>query len=707
MLKRKRKDKAKSKFSTKRKEIAKEPNPSLYCKECIKRGRDPDAPYHERTSHKACPYYVPRLAARNQTDGLTYAIRNVKIGLPNLLRVPSLLPVIKDFVRRMTAIHIEASRLANLYVLDRLEHNLDTGDMTYNVFMRKVFQAVVASGERSPLTPTPVRNPELLSVRDNHYTPQRPAGMPWTDGRFLSQCISLAANGYAANCQNHVIVNWETRMLRWWNLELKARLPFLYAWQRKRIGGAFLEAQDAPSFAKLTDVQNANIRIVFASLSNTFQNTILHGDVSLPFDVESNAGRWWTLLPSLWRLLRVFENANQKGFTILPLMGPTAKYVHFDTDALHGLLRAANIPNVPSNDAKQKEKGRAFRSPGVSAPRDCLPPRGEYDEPSFPGVLICDHWWAWAFNISKVTTAANAPGSKENNVGHRQFACHVATDGLSTSVQVKVVRAQWVAPTVNSYGFDEEGTYHPLTIEDGDRVIALDPGRIAPFTGVYGDAPGDKLSCSKMEYRQRAGFTDALRLRVRWVKNAPDIQRINTETPTAKTAITTTFLVHLRYTLLHRDRLCSFYGAQRWLRLRWKSHIAKEKMWEVMVRRITNGNPRTIVALGDASFAHNSRGHASTPTKQLRKRLQGRCRLRMIDEYRTSIACSLCDGTLPKRTRKWQVKVCQDICLTSWNRDVNAARNIRAIFLEMNSNAGERPWSFRRTHEENDLGNSP
>ena len=202
-------------------------------------------------------------------------------------------------------------------------------------------------------------------------------------------------------------------------------------------------------------------------------------------------------------------------------------------------------------------------------------------------------------------------------------------------------------------------------------------------------------------------MTEALRTRVRWTKNAPDVQRINTRTPTAKTCVATTFQVHLRHALQHRDRLCAFYGTQRWLRLRWKSHIAKEKMWEVMVQRITNGNRRTVVALGDASFAHNSRGHASTPTKGLRRRLQGRCRLRMIDEYRTSITCSLCDGTLPKRTRRWQVKVCPDVCLTTWNRDVNAARNILSIFWYMNAMAGERPWCFRRVSEESDVGDQP
>jgi hypothetical protein len=43
----------------------------------------------------------------------------------------------------------------------------------------------------------------------------------------------------------------------------------------------------------------------------------------------------------------------------------------------------------------------------------------------------------------------------------------------------------------------------------------------------------------------------------------------------------------------------------------------------------------------------------------------------------------------------YDVKICKNrSCLTVWNRDVNAARSIRALFLYMNENEGQRfaPW---------------
>ena len=677
----------------KRKPPGKQPDPKKFCSTCTDQGYDASIiPHHERISSKACPFYKPRLAVRDQKPDVSYRTRTFKIGLNTILRRASLLAPINDFVRRMTKIQFEASRLANLYVLHELENGYAVGDMSYNSFMRQVFQGVARVSDSDPHRAKPVRNPKLQLVRDTLYAPERPKGLPWNDDNHLSQCISNAAKAYATNCQNHVMVNWEGRMQRWWNRELKARLPFLYANHRKRISRAFLDGQtEPPAFRSFNDHQDHQISEAYGYLSQQCKETILV-NVTLPLDHDANASTWWILLPSLWRLLQIFERDNQSGFTMLPIMGATAKYVYLDTTAFHDLLRAAEIRDVP-RDVK------VFRNQVSDTLSDLPPEDDQYPRPSFPNSSICDHWWAWAFKVEKITTDADWMGGTHSNTGSRRFALYISTDGLSASVQVRIARPTWVPPAVDWYGFDEEGVYHPLDIRDEDRIVALDPGRISPFTGIYGDSSEDKISCTKLEYRQRAGFTRAQRVRDRWLKNSPTIQRINTRMPIAKTSATAIFRAHVRYALLHRDQLCAFYGTQRWLRLRWKCHIAKEKMWEVMVRRITDGDPRTIVALGDASFAHNSRGHSSTPTKELQKRLIGRCRLRMIDEYRTSITCSKCEGTLPKRTRYWQVKVCQDICLTSWNRDVNAARNIREIFLYMNANSGERPWCFRREDE--------
>ncbi|KAI8820522.1 uncharacterized protein EV422DRAFT_567950 [Fimicolochytrium jonesii] len=252
-----------------------------------------------------------------------------------------------------------------------------------------------------------------------------------------------------------------------------------------------------------------------------------------------------------------------------------------------------------------------------------------------------------------------------NKTRQRRFAFRFSTDGLAASVGGRRAKRDAeryrkggynVATELDDYGFDEEGNHHALDVREDDPVVGLDPGRIDIFAVVDGDEKGRVKGCSKKDYYQRAAFDHGRKHREKWHKNHPAIKQINGSMPTAKTASVVSFCRHLHHALKHMLTLIDFYGQRRWKRLRWKSHIAKEKAWDVLVKRITQNNPRTIVAFGNGQFALNSRGHASTPTKALGQRLRGKCRLRKIDEYRTSVTCSLCDGELPRKTTFWQVK---------------------------------------------------
>jgi transposase len=75
--------------------------------------------------------------------------------------------------------------------------------------------------------------------------------------------------------------------------------------------------------------------------------------------------------------------------------------------------------------------------------------------------------------------------------------------------------------------------------------------------------------------------------------------------------------------------------------------------------------------------------------------LRRRCRnTRLVSEFRTSQICSKCTERLDQ-TRFWGLKKCNNTCLTLWDRDVNAARNIRHVFLHRNQH-GLYPEAFRR-----------
>jgi transposase len=98
---------------------------------------------------------------------------------------------------------------------------------------------------------------------------------------------------------------------------------------------------------------------------------------------------------------------------------------------------------------------------------------------------------------------------------------------------------------------------------------------------------------------------------------------------------------------------------------------------------------------------------APTPYKRLRRLVGERdnVTLVLVGECNTSQKCCRCHKPMENvmgekiswdrgvyRSRIHAVKVCPT-CLTTWNRDVNAARNIRTIFLALREGR-DRPEAF-------------
>ena len=109
---------------------------------------------------------------------------------------------------------------------------------------------------------------------------------------------------------------------------------------------------------------------------------------------------------------------------------------------------------------------------------------------------------------------------------------------------------------------------------------------------------------------------------------------------------------------------------------------------------------------GAAGFCHAQKGHAATPYKRLKQMLSERANACVIEvgECNTSQVCSCCHGRLKSvKGEKFVgegvtaymihgIKVCPH-CKVTWNRDVNASRNILHIFQELRNGRG-RPEAF-------------
>jgi hypothetical protein len=138
---------------------------------------------HSRTSNKKCKLNKPRKVLKDKIIDSTEKTSVTKVSFNTFLAEPALGPIIEDAVKRMTSITFEATRLVNLYVIYLLNNNLPIPSLNYNSFMRLPFQAALRSSIHIPNIPKNTTNNTLNFVRDNLYSPLRPANFFWNDGR--------------------------------------------------------------------------------------------------------------------------------------------------------------------------------------------------------------------------------------------------------------------------------------------------------------------------------------------------------------------------------------------------------------------------------------------------------------------------------------------------------------------------------------------
>eukprot|EP00198_Chlamydomonas_reinhardtii_P004498 XP_001693834.1 predicted protein [Chlamydomonas reinhardtii] len=107
-----------------------------------------------------------------------------------------------------------------------------------------------------------------------------------------------------------------------------------------------------------------------------------------------------------------------------------------------------------------------------------------------------------------------------------------------------------------------------------------------------------------------------------------------------------------------------YYHFSAFRRKRWAAFIQRDRALYRVAKHFTDGRPQAQL---------------------LRERYAKH--VFIIDEYKTSKTCYNCGcqemaikrlGGLKEGQRPWSVKVCND-CLTTWNRDVSAAKKWRAV----------------------------
>lgn len=212
---------------------------------------------------------------------------------------------------------------------------------------------------------------------------------------------------------------------------------------------------------------------------------------------------WWEYLVVLYGILKTFQRnirrdaeermtTGRRGcglrlFSLLPLSNFRHKFITIDTDALHAILDSVDpeVVGVPGIPEKAEFRANAL------------------------------WWWNHVFHLERVTTE------------RRRFAFSIATDGVGCSVHVRRPKAP--DNRVNDWGFDLNGDYQPLDVDE-ENIVGLDPGRRELFVAVGADE--EPIRCSNARWREISGARYSSGKISTWMDNNSEIQGLVRRIPT-------------------------------------------------------------------------------------------------------------------------------------------------------------------------------
>ncbi|KAL3141216.1 hypothetical protein ABBQ38_003555 [Trebouxia sp. C0009 RCD-2024] len=540
--------------------------------------------------------------AARQAHNKTAIRRTVKVGFKKVFPNPNIAGMTQWAVKLATPVVQQAHLLANLHVLRMCEVGLQLpplNDTFWNRCMSAVSEATEGSGDYDPAV-DPALTASLASysaaVPANFARPQRPA--------FIKSVISEANKLAVINFKNHVAVNFFSRTKRWLKLQLSHSQP--------------PQSQARQYFSGLSRPQLRSWSSLIMRCGTNPQHTIA------------------SLLPT---------------YTTLAHPPPVA-LVHAQALVAH---LQARIP--------------------VPATRDSIS--------ASPHLYLL---WMWEMlQDIEPLAAAHEPGSKLFSMvpqcgnqtrfititstclhrRHWSFGYHVSTDGVSVSIGFELeapvpgqplhpYRLAQLAPSGQPQPV--RGVLGPFlhNLQSAPRIVGIDPGRINIYTAVVHTPQAAQtlqqpspvkyqtLKCTAASFREQSGASARTAKVAKWLKTDRPVNQAINDMPSAHTSSTQAFSHHCSYRLQHSHLIASHFTSRRYKTLRWETYTRKQRALAMMCNEVTARNKDTVVAFGNAEFAHNSRGRPSSLTKGFKRQLAGRCRLFEVDEHNTSVKCCAC-----------------------------------------------------------------
>ena len=307
--------------------------------------------------------------------------------------------------------------------------------------------------------------------------------------------------------------------------------------------------------------------------------------------------------------------------------------------------------------------------------------------------------------------------------GSKRFSGVLETDGVALCVHFKYPPTPKPPPPPPATKKRKRGAEPHVPSQPpqpGQRVIAIDPGRVTLVEGVEvldGGGGLRRYSLTRKQYYRDAHFT---RNAGKLMRRDAAIQAHHAALAEAspKTARMEAFAKHMQALVPRLEELWAHQVASRRpAALRLDSYIHSRKTLDRFFAGMRRGSGPTnalppVVAYGAAKFASTGRGELAAPTTKLFERCKAHFpgSVVLVDEFRTTKCCRDCGsellgvmGTTKNGTRatvrglkRCGSTVCRTRSLKS--RDLNAALNILDAYVGDSSGAG-RPAYLRRQQQ--------
>lgn len=418
-------------------------------------------------------------------------------------------------------------------------------------------------------------------------------------------------------------------------------------------------------------------------------------------DAENN---WWRLVPFSHKLATWFERNGLRSFSVFPVFRPGPKHLRYNARALHELLRSVKPSECTSDIYEFMNTTPAYwwRYFDLSGKH-----YGRLDSQT---NVITAHRDRTKFGMSFTTNGAYCCVAMERFVSRKTDD---STDGPKSK---RSKRKQ----TNNNNNND-------LSIDSSkfSGFLGLDPGVVNYVGACYIDGSDRKrnytLKTAKFkqsECKERVIKRRREKLIGRYERELLECRKDAEKMSVKCCSAYADALAYTVYRMQHHERSHLRYSRHKLVKLAWFGKMCTRSAEDSLVQRLLDMSkdkttekpsqtPNVLVCFGDGSLRDGvsygaNRKPAVCSLRRAFHRRRDRCAVVDVDEYMTTQCCSMCTGrmamppkhkekstsqkntegnvdiTTRRRRHDHRFQFCPK-CGITWNRDVNAARNIAMV----------------------------